>query len=532
MTRGFGASLRVVIGKGTKNRFSSFVAGIGVTALLQSATATILIVATFAGQGMVTTAAALAVILGADVGTTLVAQVLTFDLSWLAPLLMVVGYVFFKREKSSKLKNIGRILIGLALMLFALGWIRASALPLKESETLPLILQPLQNDVILALMVSAAITWVVHSSLAFVLLVTSLVGSGVLPLPLGLVMVLGANLGGTIPPIIATMKDSPPAFRIAIGNLFMRLVGVAVAAPLVAHVQPWIADLNPDPARQIVNFHMVFNVGLALLFLPLVGVVARVCVKAAPDKQDPDDPAQPKYLDHKAYDSPAIALASAKRETLRMADLVERMLADSLRTFKTNDENVIRQVREQDDVIDKLYLAIKSYMARVTEEFMDKDEAAQYIQILTFATNLEHSGDVIDKNLMPLALKKIRNQHSFSGQGFREIERIHGLVLDSVRLAQSVFMSGDVDLARRLIEEKEKIRQAEIAASVAHIERLREGIPETFATSSLHMDIIRDLRRINTYMCTVAYPLLESAGEVRATRLLPRKGPGSASGGA
>jgi phosphate:Na+ symporter len=298
---------------------------------------------------------------------------------------------------------------------------------------------------------------------------------------------------------------------------------VIAALPFIGLLQPLLAEVSTDPARQVVNFHMFFNIGLAVIFLPLVGVVAKFCKKIIPDKVIDDNSTHPKYLDFKALETPSIALASATRETLRMADKVERMLMEGLTAFKSNDERIVRSVREQDDAIDVLYLAIKNYMAKVTEEFMDKEEAAQYIQILTFATNLEHVGDVIDKNLMPLAMKRIRNQHSFSNEGFREIERIHGMVLESVRLSESVFMSGDRELARRLIEDKEKVRQAEIAASISHIERLREGVPETFATSSLHMDIIRDLRRINTYMCTVAYAILESAGEVTPTRLVPRK---------
>lgn len=519
VTRGFGAGVRKALSMSTGNRVFAFLTGAGVTTLLQSSTATVMLIASFAGQAMISTAAALALILGADVGTTLVAQLMTFNLSWLYPLLLIAGVVAFGFDKISKAKNIGRIMIGLGMTLLCLAWIKESAQPLEHSETLPLILKPLQNDNILALIVASILTWVAHSSLAIVLLLMSLVSSGVLPVELGLVMVLGANLGGTIAPLVSTMRDAPAAMRVPVGNMLMRLIGVLAILPFMSMIDPIIAALSSDPGRQLVNFHMIFNIVLAAVFLPLTGVMASLCLRVFPDKVNAEDPGSPRYLNEREIDTPAIALASASRETLRIAEAVQSMLEDTINAFRSNDEELVHRIRAKDDVIDRLYNALKYYMARLTQEYMDKDDANRYVQILTFATNLEHAGDVIDKNLMPLALKKIRNQGSFSQQGFKEIENIHNLVLDSVKLAQNIFISDDIDMARKLIQEKERIRQAEIEASVSHIERLRERIPETIATSSLHLDIIRDYRRINSYMCTVAYPILEEKGQLRASRL-------------
>lgn len=520
VTRGFGAQLHGFLARSTGNRVLGLFSGMGVTAVLQSSMATTLIVASFAGQGMIPVKAALAVVLGADVGTTLVAQLLSLNTSWIAPGLMVVGFGLFSLARSGLWKNMGRGLVGLALMMFALMWIKGSAAPLKESDALPVVFHSLQVDGIFAILVTAILTWLVHSSLAVVLLLVSLTHSGVIPPGLALVMVLGANLGGTVAPLLATLRDTPQAMRIPVGNVLIRFVGVAAAIPFVPLFQQVLEEFDPNPARMLVNFHTAFNVALALCFLPLTGYVERLTRKIVPDRPDTDDPGRPKYLDERALDTPPVALSSAARETLRMADLVQGMLEDTIRALGGTDEKVIEKIRERDDVVDKIYSSIKRYMARLTQEFMDPKEAQRYMQILTFATNLEHSGDVIDKNLMPMALKKIRNQKSFSEKGFAEIEHIHALVLDSVRLAQSIFVSGDVDLARRLIEEKETIRLAEIKGSTSHIERLREGVPESIATSSLHLDIIRDLRRVNTYMCPVAYSILEEKGQLRETRLI------------
>lgn len=523
VTRGFGAELRRFLSICSNNRITAFFAGLGMTTLLQSSMATTLIVTAFAGQGMVNTSTGLAIILGADVGTTLVAQVLSVDISVAIPILMVMGYVLFTMEHNGKFKNIGRVLIGLCFMLMALGWIRESAAPLKESEVLPLVLEPLSRDPFFAVALAALFTWIAHSSLAIVLLVMSLVASGVLPLTLALYMVLGANLGGTVAPLIATLRDNPDAMRIPLGNMLMRIVGVLAVVPFIQFTLPYLDAWDADHARQVVDFHTGFNILLALVFLPFTGVLNKLMKKALPDRPQTDDPGRTRYLNDKDLQIPSVALASAARETLRMGDIIQRMLEDTLKVFKTNDEKMLERIREEDDTVDRIYNGIKNYMAKLSQEFMDPKEAQRYVQILTFSTNMEHIGDVIDKNLMALAQKKIKSQNSFSEAGFKEIEHIHKLVLESVQLAQSLFISGDKDTARRLIEGKEIIRKAETDGMTTHIHRLRGAVPETIATSSLHLDIIRDYRRINAYISTVAFPILEESGEIHSTRLRPAK---------
>lgn len=508
VTHGFGAELRRALAASTKSRVLSFFSGMGITALLQSSTATVLIVATFAGQGMINSATGLAMVLGADVGTTLVAQFFSLDLSFLIPLFMIGGYVAFMLKRSGRFKNLGRILIGAALMLFSLMWIKDSAQPLKDSEVLPIILGVLEEDAFFAILIAAILTWLAHSSLAIILLLMSFVVSGVLPVDLGLYMVLGANLGGTIPPIVATLKDHPEALRVPVGNLVIRLIGVCTLFFTLPLVTPYLDMLGGDEGQKIVNFHTAFNVALALFFLPLTRPVSRFASYIIPDRIEKDDPAKARYLDYKDIATPSVALSSATRETLRMADMVQQMLDDTITVFKTNDMTLLEKVRDEDDIIDRIYEQIKIYMAKLSQEFLNPDEAQRYVQVLTFSTNLEHAGDVIDKNLMPLALKKIKRETNFSEEGMKEIEHIHRLVMESVQLAQSIFVSNDVGMAKRLLQDKRDIREAEISGMATHIERLSEGLPETIATSSLHVDIIRDYRRINSYMCTVAYPLL------------------------
>lgn len=523
MTKAFGQGLHRAISWGTKNRISAFFSGIGVTTLLQSSTATALIVASFSGRKMITGAAALAVMLGADVGTTLVAQLLTFDLSWLMPTMLISGFMVFTifENRPGRLSHFGKMMIGLGLMLLALSLIKQGAAPLRESEVLPVVLDSLDQDPVLLVLIAAALTWLCHSSLAVVLLLGSLTASQIVPLHVGMAMVLGANLGGVMAPLIATMKDSPEAMRIPVGNLLMRLFGVILILPLLEPVQNIIVSFSDDPARVVVNMHMAFNIMLAAIFLPFTGSLYHLTLRLIPDRPDVDDPGRARYLDEKQLDIPAIALASTGREALRMADLVQSMMEDTIVALRTNDESIVYRIRARDDVLDKLNKAVKLYMAKMARESLDPEDTQQYIRTLTFATNLENVGDTIDKSLMEMALKKIREHKRFSERGWAEIQEIHNAVLETVRLAQTVFVTSDAKLARRMIEAKENLRKAEVRATQNHMDRIREGVPETIATSGLHLDIIRDYRRINSYMCSVAYPILEEAGQLHGTALKP-----------
>lgn len=530
VTRAFGVQLRKIIGLSTSNRITAFFAGMGVTALLQSSMATTMIISSFAGQGLIGTAAALAVVLGSDVGTTIVAQVLTFDMSWLSPVLVIVGYIFYAgKNQTGPMRQVGRIFVGLGLMMLALALIREASVPLKESDTLPLILAPLNSDPVLAVLVGVILTWLAHSSLAIVLLLVSLSHGNVVPVHLCLLMVLGANIGTMIAPLISALKDVPAAARIPAGDLIMRLTSVLLVLPFVSEILDFMNNYLDDSKRVIVTFHMAFNIFTALIFLPFLNPIVKLVTFSIPDKKkSEEDATQPKYLDDKVLDTPTVALTNASREALRVADLTDQMLQTAWDAFQKNDQALIDKAKATDTIIDRLYKAIKAYVVKINQGTLTSEETKRHFQILTFATNLEHIGDIIDRNLLPLAEKKTRERTRFSDQGMIELNNLFRLVLDSVRLAQTVFISGDARLARQLVEDKAVIKQAEMQASLNHLARLQQGIPETIATSDLHMDIIRDLRRINSLMASIAYPILEDAGELHRSLLKPNEKPASA----
>jgi len=522
LNRAFGASLRRVISHSTSNRFKAFGVGVCVAALLQSSTAASLIVSSFAARNIVTISGALAVMLGADVGTTLAAQLLSRDLGWLLPVLLAAGYIVNKTMEESQYKHVGRSLVGLGLILISLGMIKTVAGPLGQSEAVHVLLEPLSSQPVLAILLAALLTWIVHSSLGMILIFMSFVAVGTIPLHLGFALVLGANIGGAIAPVIMTLRDIPAGRRVPLGNLLIRSLGVLICLPLLSQVEPLIAEFDPDPARQLVNFHTAFNLALAVIFMPFIGPLTRLSEKILPDRPREEDESLPRYLDPTAISTPAAALACVARETLRVSDIIQGMMRDTLEALRANNMRQVQAIRDQEAVVDSLYESIKTYLARLSNQPLEKRDSRRYMQILTFSTNLEHIGDIIDKSLMELAMKKIRNQDNFSRQGFGEISALHARVMDSMALAQNVFMTGDVKMARQLFEEKAVLRNQEMMASESHFKRLREGVAETLATSSLHLDILRDFRRINSYISLIAYPILEEAKELKPTRLKPQ----------
>jgi phosphate:Na+ symporter len=515
--RAFGPHLRRFLATALRNRFSAFAAGVGLTALLQSSTATGLMTASLAADGMVGLVPALAIMLGANVGTTLIVQLLSFNISAFAPVLFVIGLVTFRAGGSGLTRAIGRIAIGLGLTLLALHILLVTLAPAEEAPAVRTLLGAVTNDPVLCVAIAAALTWAAHSSVAVVLLVMSLAYSQFVIPEAALALVLGANLGSAINPLIeAGSRGDLASRRLPVGNLINRLVGVLIALPLLHPIARELNALQPDAAKMTAEFHMLFNVALAVLFIGLLDPIAALLVRLLPEKRRPDDISLPRYLDDAALETPPLALANAARETLRMGDIVETMLRDVMTALLNNDRALAAEVSKLDNAVDRLDDAIKLYVTRLTRESLDEREGSRAMEIVSFTINLEHIGDIIDKNLCELAVKKIKRRGQFSAEGAAELADFHKRIVACLQAAFGIFMSGDVEAAKKLLREKAELRRAELDAADRHLERLREGRPESLETTSLHLDVLSDLKRIHSHICSVAYPVLEAAGELPA----------------
>ena len=517
--RAFGSNLRLLLAKALSNRFTAFAAGLGLTALLQSSTATGLITSSFTSEGLVSLVPALAIMLGANVGTTLIVQILSFNISAVAPVLFIIGLAAFRSGPRSRVKDIGRVFIGLGLMLLALHILLNTLAPAENAPGVRVFMNAITGDPVLCILFAAIVTWLVHSSVASVLLVMSLAYAHFITPYAALALVLGANLGSAINPIVeGARRDNPASYRLPLGNLVNRLVGILLVAPFLQPIADHLIAWQPDLAKATALFHIAFNVATAVLFIGLLDGMARLLKRLLPERVKEADASGPRYLDESALETPSLALADAARETLHMGDHVEIMLRKVMAAMMTNDRALVDQVSQMDNSVDSLDEAIKLYVTKLTRGSLDEREGQRAMEIVSFAINLEHIGDIIDKNLSELATKKIKRRFQFSAEGAEELSAFHKRTMDSLRIAFGVFMSGDVNEARKLLAEKAALRNAELAATERHLDRLREGRPETIETTSLHLDVLRDLRRIHSHICSVAYPVLDAAGELAAYR--------------
>lgn len=516
--RAFGSDLRWILGVGLRTRLRAFLAGVGVTTVLQSSTATALMVASFTAGGAVDLVPALAVMLGANVGTTLIVQVLSFDITLIFPVLIFAGFIANKRGSSSKVRDIGRVTIGLGLMLLSLHLLTETIHPIESSAVLKDLLAAITFDPLILVLLAAALAWAAHSSVAAMLFIMSLASAGLVDVHAALAMVLGANLGSALNPLLEGTGGDPVKLRVPFGNLAMRVIGCLVALPLIDPILNYMTMFDPNPARLAANFHTLFNFVLAAVFILPLPWIATLLLKIFPEKVRASDPGVPQYLDTDALGTPSVALSNAAREVLRMADTVETMLRGSQDLFQEDDISRVDVVSRTDDVVDRLYSAIRRYLSSIDHEALSEEEAKRLSDILAFAINLEHIGDIIDKNLMELAAKRIKNHLRLPKDSLEDIVNMHTKLLEHLQLAASVLMFQDIGSARRLVAEKERFRDLERAMTQRNLDQLRSG--KTMGdTSALQLDIVRDLKRIEAHIAATGHSLLEQSGDLKPSRL-------------
>jgi len=531
--RGFGMVLRQWLGRNLDNRLRAFFTGLGVTALLQSSTATGLLATSFAATGVIALAPALAVMLGANVGTALLTQLLSFNMALVGPPLVLAGVLAFRWATNGRAKNLGRVGIGLGLMLMALSGLVHTLGPLESAPLLRPVMGSLSQDPVLAVLIAAMLTWACHSSIAIVLLVGSFEANHVVGPTGALALVLGANLGGALPALLDA--STRVAKRLPLGNLLVRLAGILAALPFLPQIAHALAHADPDSARLVVDFHLLFNVLLACVFLGPVGSLARGLTRWLPDPPAPADPARPLYLDVAALDSATVALANASRETLRMADMVDSMLRDTLAVIYRDDRERSESVSSTARNVDRLGEAIRRYLADMGDEQPLQGErgGARGQDILSAVINLEHVADIIANSLVEYSLRSLKRGEKLAAEEFEIVAAMHGELVDCLRLAVAVFLQGEPRDATRLVASKAQFRDFESSAMTLSARLLRTAAATTRLAdrdtaervaeeSGLFLRTVRDLRRIHSHLASFAYPVLHGSQNADATN--PRTG--------
>lgn len=518
--RALGAKLRLWLRRSTSNRLAAAGSGAATAVLMQSSTAVAVLMAGFVSTGAIGSVAGLAIMLGADLGSAIVALLLNSKLAIVTPLLLLAGVMIFLRSSARRVRQTGRILIGLSLIFLSLDLIREASQPLTNLAGAEAAMRYLAGDALSAFVLAALFAWLVHSSVAAVLLFATLAAQGLLPLEATVSMVLGANLGGSVIAVILTLKAETAVRRVVWCNLLLRGGGAAVVLSLLVSYGLPTHGLDLGAGQQALYLHLAFNLALLVIGLPLVGPLMRIAGMLVPDApQRQADGALRSALDPSVQDQPRRAFACAQRELVEMGYRIEIMLREAIGLFDHYDEETAEKQRAELRNLTQMSLDIRTYLSRVRSNDPQEDTGHRAFELSGIAVNLEAGADVIARKMVDLAQVKDSENLQFSGDGWRELSDFHDVVLRNVQHGISVLMSGDIGLARELVEQKERVRDLEQNLQRTHLKRLRNGKAETFDTSAIHLDLLRALKMLNTSFAMIAYPLLEDRGELLESRL-------------
>ncbi|MBM3104635.1 Na/Pi cotransporter family protein [Pseudomonas sp. V1] len=506
--RVYGSNLRRVLSQNMSKRPLAFIAGIVVTAMVQSSNATAMLVTSFVGQGLMTLTPALAIMLGADVGTALMARVLTLDLSWLSPLLIFLGVIFFLSRKQTRAGQLGRVGIGLGLIILALQLIVEAAAPITQAQGVKVLFASLTGDILLDALVGALFALISYSSLAAVLLTATLAGAELISLPVAIGLVIGANIGSGLLAFLSTSMQNAAGRQVALGSLLYKLIGLVLIIPVLDPLVHWMDTLSFSAQELVIGFHLIYNSLRCLIMLPTVTPMGRLCSWLLPERAETNGRAKPRHLDPAALGTPSLALANAVRETLRVGDLIDNMLDAMQGVLLGTHTAMTQQVRGLAEDVEALNNAIKLYLAQMPREDLSDQDSKRWAEIIELAINLKLASDLIERMLRKVQQQKTSQRREFSDVGLEELTGLHSQLLANLRLGLSVFLSADPESARQLLREKRRFRAQERRLAHAHVSRLQRKVLQSIETSALHLELIADMKRLNSLFCSSAYVVL------------------------
>lgn len=504
-----GAQLKSFLLSATSNRFKSLGVGAFITAIFQSSSATTVMLVGFVGAGLMGLQETMGVILGADIGTTLTVQLIAFKIYDWAVGLIGLGIIMRFVSRRGSLKHIGQAIIGFGFVFFAIKILVDTFEPVTHNPLLHEFLRGFSKDPLAGIIISALLTALFQSSAATLAIAITAAHTGLLTLDAAMPIVLGANIGSCVSALVSSIGATVEARRVGVAHVFFKAAGVLIVLPILGVFTYMVGLASDDPGRQVALAHTFFNVALAAIFLPFTRQLTALVERLMPKGDDGDKRFGAKYLDSIVISSPSLALVQASREALRAADIVREMLAGSINVFVKNDMELLEKIEERDDEVDLLDREIKLYLTKLTRESLSDEQSRRETETMLFTDNMENIGDVIDKNLMDLARKKIRSGFSFSKDGQQEIVLMHSKVVENFDLCVAAFAGTDADLAQRLLNHKTKLTELERELRTAHMNRLRLGYKESIDTSAIHLDVLTNLKRINSCITNAAYPLVE-----------------------
>ena len=519
--RAFGSSFKRVVTE-NRNRVSASAAGLALAVVLQSSAAVALLVAGFSSIGSISFGTGLSVVLGADLGSALLIQVFSFDLAWLVPVLLAIGGGLFVKAEQRKPRQAGRIILGIAFILISLQFLRETMDPIRDSAFLPAIANYFAADYVTAFVIGASLAFVMHSSVAVILMCVTLVSIGAIPVTAGVSLVLGANLGSAIIPVWLSRGMKNAARRVPVANLALRGSG-ALLALVVVNKFGLLQYIGPvTSAQTLINAHILFNAILLMTLFAAHRLEAPFVTLLPDDKADLDDhsPLHRSTLDETVLDKPHLAIANLRREVLRMVQLVDSMLVPIMDIYTHYDHDRARKVRADDHFVNTAFDDVRRYASELQSTALSKQDNKRVREMTEYAIAVETAGDIVAKRMIPLAKEMSEKGIRFSDNGAAEIRNMHERTKANLHLASNLLVSDDLESARLLLEEKQEMARLERKSRKRHLKRLSEGVQISFDSSDIHLETVGALRDFNSHIASAAYPLLYRGGQLLETRLI------------
>jgi len=505
VVRAFGETLRRLLSKSVSNRHKAFIGGALTTCLTQSSNATILMTNSFAAQGLITLEGAMAIALGADAGSALMAKILTLDLSWVGPFLLIVGVWIINKNGKGRQADIGLAITGLGLMLLALRMIITTAEPIFQATLAKELLMAMTADVGLNVLMGAGLAMLSYSSLAATLLTATLASTGAIPLTSALEIAIGTTIGSGVLAMINGNSAGGVSKQSAIGSFLFKLIGGMIVLPFTGVIAREALKLNMSPLEIVVNFHLAWNFLRTIIQVYLISLMSKLMRKLIPDIEKEEDPGKAKYLSNE-MDSPSLALTNAARETVRMGDFVHEMVKGMPVLFSDTANYVhADNLKTIDRTIDRLYNQINKYL--ITLSGLEGNDSYRWTQIMQWSMNLEQIGDILSVIIKKIKTEKIDKKVYFSDVGKNELNQIWNEIETSMNIAMALFLEPNSKTVVKLKNQKELIRNLEEKYSQEHLKRLQRGTTPSLETSSLHMDLLNEFKRLNSLICSMAFQI-------------------------
>lgn len=504
-----GDKMKFFFEKLTSNPILGVMTGAIVTATIQSSSATTVMVVGFVNAGLMNLYQAAAVIMGANIGTTITAKLVTLNISDFIPIFLGIGGVMSLFAKKDKLKQIGAIVLGFGILFLGMDIMKDAMAPLKDSQLFIDYIATLKGNMLLGILTGLVMTAVVQSSSATTAIVITLSSTGLINLEVALPVIFGCNIGTCVTALISSIGTSKTARKAAIIHLLFNVTGTIIFIPLMGILITVVEKITPGGAdlakRQIANAHVIFNFANTIVLLPTIGILVKIVNKLIPG-EDKVEEISTKYIDERLLETPAIAIGQSNKEIIRMANVVEDSLDNSIKAFENYDDSLIKNVYDREKLVNLLEDEITRYLVKISKLELASHQTDVVTSLFYVVNDLERIGDHAE-NIAELSSEAMQKKLKFSDDAIKELDEMYGYVKQSLKLSVESLEEMNASKATKVIEIEENIDRLEKELRGNHIKRLNKGLCNA-TVGAIYLDLISNLERIGDHATNIAQTTL------------------------